>query len=48
MRVQGESLTPDQRRAVAAYLSSLPVPANVAPLPANTLHLPLRCGSEPQ
>jgi cytochrome c553 len=41
-------LTDRDVTAVAAYLASLPVTAEVAPLPAGALHTPLRCGSEPQ
>ena len=48
MQIVAGHLTEADVTAVAAYLSSLPIPPNVAPLPANTLHLPLRCGSEPQ
>ena len=44
MRVQGESLTPDQRRAVAAYLSA----AKPAPTPAAMAGTTPRCeGSNP-
>lgn len=41
-------LTESDVTAVAAYLSSLPVPADPAPLPAGTLRTPIACGSEPQ
>ena len=41
-------LTDRDVTAVAAYLASLPVTADVAPLPAGALHTLLRCGSEPQ
>ena len=48
MQIVAGHLTEADVTAVAAYLSSLPVPPNAAPLPANAMHLPLRCGSEPQ
>jgi len=41
-------LTEGDVTAVAAYLSSLPVPADPSPLPNGTLTTPLACGSEPQ
>ena len=41
-------LTEADTTAVAAYLATLPAPADPAPLPAGTLTTPLACGSEPQ
>lgn len=41
-------LTESDVTAVAAYLSSLPVPADPSPLPRGSLVTPLACGSEPQ
>jgi cytochrome c553 len=41
-------LTEGDVTAVAAYLSSLPLPADLSPLPRGALVTPLACGSEPQ
>lgn len=41
-------LTENDVTAVAAYLSSVPVPADPSPLPQGALLTPLACGSEPQ
>lgn len=40
-------LTEADVNAVAAYLSSLPLPANASPVPQGSLKMPLKCGSEP-
>ena len=48
MQIVAGNLTEADVTAVAAYLSSLPVPADPSPLPAGTLKTPLPCGSEPQ
>lgn len=34
--------------AIAAYLSSLPAPADLAPVAAGSLKMPLACGTEPE
>jgi cytochrome c553 len=41
-------LTDADMAAVAAWLSSRPLPADVRPLPAGAQHTLLPCGSEPQ
>lgn len=41
-------LTNDDITAVAAWLAASPGPANPAFAPADSLKMPLRCGSEPQ
>ena len=41
-------LTEADTSAVAAYLSSLPMPTDPSPLPPEALRTPLACGSEPQ
>src|SRR5262249_21718728 len=47
MQVVAASLTESDVAAVAAYLASLPVPADPSPVPHGTLAMPLTCGSEP-
>jgi cytochrome c553 len=47
MQIVAGSLTEADVTAVAAYLSSLPIPADPAPVPQGTLPMPLACGSEP-
>ncbi|HEX7341092.1 MAG TPA: c-type cytochrome [Rhodanobacteraceae bacterium] len=41
-------LTPQEVAALAAWLSSQPMPADVKPAPAGSLKLPLKCGDMPQ
>ncbi len=48
MQIVAGHLTEADVTAVAAYLSSLPVPADPSPLPEGSLKTPLPCGSEPQ
>jgi cytochrome c553 len=47
MQLVASHLTEADVGAVAAWLSSLPVPAGQKPLPAKSLDMPLPCGSEP-
>jgi len=47
MQVVAASLTETDVTAVAAWLSSRPVPADPSPVPKGTLTMPLACGSEP-
>ena len=47
MQIVAGLLTEADVTAVAAYLSSLPIPADPAPVPRGTLAMPLACGSEP-
>src|SRR5215831_19286329 len=47
MQVVAASLTESDVAAVAAYLVSLPVPADPSPVAHGTLPMPLSCGSEP-
>jgi len=47
MQIVASLLTESDVTAVAAWLSSLPVPADPSPLPRGTLKTPLACGSEP-
>jgi cytochrome c553 len=47
MQIVAGHLTEADVTAVAAYLSSLPVPSNSAPAPHGSLPMPLACGSEP-
>ena len=48
MQVVAGHLTEEDVSAVAAYLASLPVPADPSPVPQGSLRTPLSCGSEPQ
>ena len=47
MQIVAGHLTEADLAAVAAYLSSLPAPANPAPAAHGSLAMPLACGSEP-
>ena len=47
MQIVAGLLTETDVTAVAAYLSSLPIPPDPAPVPRGTLTMPLACGSEP-
>ncbi len=47
MQIVAGLLTEADVTAVAAYLSSLPIPADPLPVPRGTLPMPLACGSEP-
>jgi cytochrome c553 len=47
MQIVAGHLTEADLAAVAAYLSSLPAPADPAPAPHGSLAMPLACGSEP-
>jgi cytochrome c553 len=47
MQFVASHLTEADLTAVAAYLSSLPAPADPAPAPHGSLAMPLACGSEP-
>jgi cytochrome c553 len=47
MQIVAASLPESDVTAVAAWLASLPVPADPAPVPKGTLAMPLACGSEP-
>ena len=47
MQVVAGHLTEDDVKALAAWLSSLPTPANPTPAPRGSLPMPLSCGSEP-
>jgi cytochrome c553 len=47
MQIVAGHLTEDDLAAVAAYLSSLPAPADLAPAAHGSLAMPLACGSEP-
>lgn len=47
MQIVAGHLTETDVTAVAAWLSTLPSPANPAPEPRGTLAMPLGCGSEP-
>jgi cytochrome c553 len=40
-------LTEDDVKALAAWLSSRPMPSNPAPVARGSLRMPLACGSEP-
>jgi cytochrome c553 len=48
MQIVAGLLTEDDVKAVAAYLSSLPAPADPSFAPRGSLPMPLACGSEPQ
>ena len=47
MQIVAGHLTEADLTAVAAYLSTLPAPANAAPVAHGSLAMPLACGSEP-
>jgi cytochrome c553 len=47
MQFVAASLTENDVSAVAAYLASLPIPADPSPVAHGTLQMPLACGSEP-
>ena len=47
MQIVAGHLTENDVTAIAAYLSSLPAPANLSPVPAGSLPMPLGCGSVP-
>jgi cytochrome c553 len=47
MQIVAGHLTEADVTAVAAWLSTLPAPANAAPLARGSLAMPLPCGSEP-
>ena len=47
MQLVAASLTESDVTAVAAWLASLPIPADPSPVPKGTLQMPLGCGSEP-
>jgi cytochrome c553 len=48
MQLVAASLSESDVTAVAAWLASLPIPADPSPVPQGTLQMPLGCGSEPQ
>jgi cytochrome c553 len=48
MQLIAARLTEAEVAAVAAWLSSMPIPANTAPLPKSSERLPLQCGSQKQ
>jgi cytochrome c553 len=48
MQLVAASLRESDVTAVAAWLSSRPIPADPAPVPSGTLPMPLACGSEPR
>jgi cytochrome c553 len=48
MQLVAASLTESDVTAVAAWLSSVPIPADPSPVPHGTLPMPLTCGSEPK
>jgi len=47
MQIVAASLTESDVSAVAAYLASLPIPADPSPVAHGTLQMPMACGSEP-
>src|SRR3984893_13074639 len=47
MQIVAGHLTEDDGKALAAWLSSRPMPSNPAPVPRGSLPMPLACGSEP-
>jgi cytochrome c553 len=47
MQIVAASLTENDVTAVAAWLSSLPIPSDPSPVPRGSLSMPLTCGSEP-
>jgi cytochrome c553 len=48
MAMISNRLTPEEVSAVSSWLASQPVPAGMAPAPASSVKLPLRCGSAAQ
>jgi len=48
MQIVAGHLTEDDVKALAAYLSSQPAPADLSPAPKGSYKTPLACGSEPQ
>jgi cytochrome c553 len=48
MQIVAGHLTEADVTAVAAFLASLPVPADNLPLPQGSLPMPFPCGSEPK
>ena len=48
MAAIAKRLTPEDIGAVSAWLAAQPVPADMRPSPANSIKLPLSCGSVPQ
>jgi cytochrome c553 len=48
MQMVAGRLTESDVAAVAAYLASLPVPADPSPAPKGSLQMPLPCGSQPK
>ena len=47
MQIVAGHLTEEDAKALAAWLSSRPIPSNPAPVPRGSLLMPLACGSEP-
>ncbi|MGC2199987.1 MAG: c-type cytochrome [Stellaceae bacterium] len=47
MQLVAASLTESDVTAVAAWLASVPLPADPSPVPKGSLPMPLACGSEP-
>jgi cytochrome c553 len=47
MQIVAATLTESDVSAVAAYLASLPIPADPSPVAHGTLQMPMACGSEP-
>jgi cytochrome c553 len=47
MQLVAAGSTESDVTAVAAWLASLPIPADPSPVPKGTLQMPLGCGSEP-
>ena len=47
MQIVAGHLTEEDAKALAAWLSSRPMPSNPAPVPRGSLLMPLTCGSEP-
>jgi cytochrome c553 len=47
MQIVASSLTEGDVAAVAAWLASVPIPADPSPVARGTLPMPLACGSEP-
>jgi cytochrome c553 len=48
MQLVAARMPEDDVTAVAAWLASMPIPANTAPLPRSSEKLPLTCGSQKQ
>lgn len=46
MQIVAATLTEDDVAAVSAWIASLPLPANAAPLKGGSANLPLACGSQ--